>query len=164
MKFSEFFQSAKYKWLLWALGGLIVLLLVFQLGVYVGFRKANYAFRWGENYHRVFGGPKRGFFQEFEGRDFTNGHGAAGSIVSVNGEKLVVKGRDNVEKIINTDANTLVVKGRETLAVGDLKVDNAVVVIGTPNEDGSISAKIIRVFDAGERPVFPPPAPMTPFR
>ena len=160
MKFSEFFQSSKYTKLLWAICGLIVLLLTFQLGVFVGFRKANYAFRWGENYHRVFGGPKGGFFQEFEGRDFTSGHGVAGSIVSLGGNKLVVKGRDNVEKIINIDENTLVVKGRETLSVQDLKVDYIVVAIGTPNQDGSITAKIIRVFDPAEAPIFPPPGPM----
>ncbi len=140
------------------------MLLVFQLGVYVGFRKANYAFRWSANYHRVFGGPKGGFFQEFEGRDFTDGHGVAGSIVSSDGVKLIVKGRDNVEKIITTDAKTVVVKGRQALSVRDLRTDDTVVVIGAPNEDGSIAAKIIRIFDAAERPLFPPPGPPAPFR
>ena len=150
MNFREIFLSQKFKWLLAAVLSLIVLLLVFQLGVFVGFHKANFAFRWGENYHRAFGGPRGGFLRDFSGRDFTNSHGTAGTVAKIDNQDLVIKGRDGVEKIVHMADTTTIEKGRSAIKLSDIKVDDRVVVIGSPKDDGSIDAKIIRVFDASQ--------------
>jgi hypothetical protein len=161
MDIQTFFKSKQFKLVLSALGGLIILLIVFQLGMFVGFRKANFTFRWGENYHRAFGGPKGGFLKNFEGRDFTSGYGVVGNIIKIDGGLIVVKGSDNVEKIIAIDSITVINKGRQAIQLSDLKIDDRIVAIGSPKDDGSVMAKMIRVF--GSSNTFPlPPSFMPP--
>ncbi len=166
MNIKNFWQSLQakhFKWPLLALGAVIVLLLVFQLGVFVGLRKAGFSYRWADNYHRNFGGPRGGFMGEFMGefmgRDFINGHGTVGTVVKIDGHSLVVKGRDNVEKIINLTDQTVINIGRAAGTLSDIKVDSNVVVIGSPQADGSIEARIIRVFGLNNLPPFPPAEP-----
>jgi len=43
---------------------------------------------------------------------------------------------------------TAVLRGGETLELSDLKIGDAVTVIGAPNDKGQIEAKLIRVFDS----------------
>jgi hypothetical protein len=154
MDIQTFFKSKQFKLVLLALGGLIILLMVFQLGMFVGFRKADFAFRWGDNYYRAFGGPQGGFLRDFEGRDFTGGHGVAGSIIKIDGSSIIVKGSDNIEKVIVVDGATVISKGRQVIQLSDLKIDDRIVVIGSPKDDGSVAAKVLRVF--GPADVIPP--------
>ncbi len=155
MNIQNFFQSKYFKWVLVSIGALILLLLVFQAGVFVGFRKAGFSFKWGDNYHRAFGGPRNGFLRDFEGRDFISGHGTAGTIAKIDANSFVIKDQSGVEKIVNFDSSTSIKKGNVDVSFKDIKVDDRVVVIGTPKDDGSIEAKIIRVFDGA----LPPPHP-----
>lgn len=144
---NSFFQSKYFKGVLVGILCLIVLLMVFKVGMYVGFRKANFSFRWAENYHRNFGGPPRGFFPDFEGRDFISGHGTAGTVIKVNSNSLVVKDGNGVEKTIVVTDQTTIKKGMITVKLSDIALENHVVIIGTPKDDGTIEAKLIRVFD-----------------
>ena len=137
---------------------LVAALLIFQLGMYVGFRKANYSFGWGDNYHRTFGGPAGGFMRGFEGSDFVNGHGTAGTIASISDDGIIIKGGDGVEKMVTVSAKTSIIKGRTALKMSDLRIDDTVTVIGQPASDGTVNAEIIRVFGA----VPPPPSPSSP--
>lgn len=153
MDFNNFFQSKKFKIALIAIGALAVLLLVFKVGVFVGYKKANFSYRWGENYQRNFGGPRNGFLGDFRrgfgDKDFVNAHGTFGEIIELTkvglDNALVIKGQDDVEKIIITTKDTVVRKGNETMK-DYLKVGDHVVIIGSPNEQGQIEAKLIRVF------------------
>lgn len=136
------------------LGIVLIVLVSFAAGVAVGFRKARYSFAWGENYERHFmGGPRmepRGFMpplRKFEGRDLRNAHGAAGTIVSIAGDKLIVKDRDDKENTVAVTDKTLVKFLGENLSVGDLRPNDRIVVIGRPGEDGVVNADIIRVFE-----------------
>ena len=155
METPSFLQSKNTRVVLATVGVLIVLMAVFQLGIFVGFHKASFAFRWGDNYHRNFGGPAGGFLREFEGRDFINGHGTAGTIASIDGQTIVIKDRDNAEKIVRIQTDTTITKGRETVDISALKTDMDVVVIGSPQDDGSIDAKLIRIFEMGQPPLPP---------
>lgn len=151
MDFNKLFQSKSFKVGLIVLGAFIVLLLVFRAGVFVGYKKAQFSYRWGENYHRNFAGPRSGFFGDFrrgfgDRGGFINAHGTFGSVIKVDGNTIIVKGRDNVEKTVLVSDNTTINKGRETIKVSDLKVDDRVVIIGSPNDQGQIEAKLIRVF------------------
>ena len=146
MDLNKFFQSKTFKTVLCVIGGLIVLLLVFGAGAFVGFKKASFSYQWGENYHRNFAGPRGGFLGDFEGKDFIEAHGIVGQIIKIDGSTLIVKGKDGVEKIVLVSDKTGINNRRETVKVSDLKVDDQVVIIGSPNEQGQIEAKLIRLF------------------
>jgi hypothetical protein len=150
MDLNKFFQSRIFSSTLVVVSAVIVLLLVFALGAFVGFQKARFSFGWGENYHRVFGGPRGGFLPNFVGDDFINGHGTFGTIIKLEPGLLVVKGQDGVEKAFSIGDDTTIEKGRTVLTSNDLKVDEQVVVIGSPKTDGSIEAKLVRVFDRSD--------------
>ncbi len=153
------------RWVIIGLAGFIVVVLIFGVGVKVGGMKARFSYRWGENYHRNFAGPPGGFFGNFmmNDREFTDAHGVFGQIIKIDGSTLVVKGQDDVEKLIVVKGDTVINRFRDTVKVGDLKVDEYVVVIGSPNDSGQIEAKLIRVMPAspelqrGGPPM--PPAP-----
>jgi len=160
MNYSKFFQSKTFKIILWSLGGLVAFLLIFKMGMSVGFRKANFSFRWGENYHQNFGGPRGGFLGNWSGKDFIDAHGVTGQIIKIDGNTLVIKGRGDAEKIVALDEKTVIERFRETLKPADLKVDDLIVVIGEPNEAGQIEAKLLRVMPppvGGAPPMMPPP-------
>jgi hypothetical protein len=149
-----------FDWILKGLIGLIAALLIFQLGMFVGFRKASYSFGWGDNYHRVFGGPESGLMRDFVGRDFLNGHGLAGSIVSVDDPDIIIIGNDGIEKTVATTEHTAIVRGRQPIDLSDLFPDDTVTIIGRPEGNGIIFADIIRVLDFNHNaPLLPRPFP-----
>ncbi len=157
MDYNKFFQSKIFKMTLWGIAGLIILLLVFKAGMAVGFRKASFSYKWGENYHQNFGGPRGGFFQDFkkdfEGKDFIEAYGSFGQIIKIDpstgsgqAATLVVKdSRNNVEKIVLIKDGTVIKRFQETAKPAELKVDDRIVVIGEPNNAGQIEAKLIRL-------------------
>ena len=167
---NKLFQSRVFKRVTLGVAAFIILLIVFGLGTFVGFRKANFSYRWGENYHQNFAGPRGGFFGDFGGKDFINAHGVIGQIIKIDpstgstsspqassgqAATLIIKGMDNIEKIVLIEDDTIIERLRETLKTTDLKVDDTVVVIGQPNDAGQIEAKFIRLMP-------PPPAGMAP--
>ncbi|HTL39491.1 MAG TPA: hypothetical protein VL306_01640 [Methylomirabilota bacterium] len=143
----------RIKWALVGLGGLIILLLAFQFGMFVGFHKARFSYAWGDNYHRNFGGPQGGFLRDFSGKDFINGHGITGTVAKVETNTLVIKAQDGAEKTVNVTDQTTIRQGSQTIKISDLKPDERVVIIGTPKDDGTITAEIIRLFDAASMPM-----------
>ena len=163
MKFKEFVQTKIFKIIVRIVIGLVVCLLVFAAGVSVGSRKANFSYKWGENYHRNFGGPKGGFLREFRGEGFVEGHGTAGQIIKIDSltststPSLVIKGAQEAEKVVLLKNDTVINRLKETIKSGDLKVDDYVVIIGKPNDAGQIEAKLIRIMPPP--PAMPPQAP-----
>lgn len=145
LNMKNFFQSKFLQGIIFGLGLIIILLLVFKAGMMVGMRKAKFSYGWGENYHRNFGGPKGGFLRDSPGRDFIDANGTVGQIIKIDGQTVVVKGRDNVEKIILAQDDTTINRGRENIKLADLKIDDYIVTIGQPNSEGQIKAKLIRV-------------------
>lgn len=127
----------------------ISILLVFGAGIWVGGKKAQFSYRWADNYHKNFAGPREGFRGDWRmsrRNDFIDGHGSFGEIIELSDPGFVIMGRGDVEKMIITTEDTVVKKGKDTSEEG-LKVGDSVVVIGSPNEDGQIEAKLIRVFE-----------------
>ncbi len=159
MDTAAFFRSVWFTRALYGLGGLIVLLTVFQLGVVVGFHKARFSYRWAENYHRTFGGPRAGLWGDVEDHEFMDSHGLVGTVIKVDGTSVVVKGSDGLEKVISTTPATTLERGRQVVQLSDLKVDDKIVVLGSPQDDGSIAAKFIRIFDQLFDQALPPPPP-----
>jgi hypothetical protein len=137
------------KWILIGLGVFIIAALIFKAGMFVGAMKANFSFRWAEQYHKNFAGPRAGFFGDWRMPpfgDFIEGHGTFGEIIKIEGNNLVVKGRENIEKIVLVNEKTVIKSGFKDIKISDLKVGDMIVIIGSPNEQGQIEAKLIRVF------------------
>jgi hypothetical protein len=149
MKINNFFQSNIFKIIIIAIGSLIVLLLVFKLGIFIGYQKAAFSYNWAENYPRNFGGPRPGLPgipDEFRGKDFMNSHGTAGNIIKIDNNIITIKGNDNIEKNIVVSDKTAINAMNKNLNLSDLRVDDKVVIIGSPNEQGQIEARFIRIF------------------
>jgi len=145
MDINNFFQSNTFKIIIGIIGAFVVLLFVFGAGMLVGFKKADFSFKWGENYHQNFGGPKRGILNNFSGNDFISGHGVFGRIIKIDDSTLVIDDRQDIEKIVVIRNDTIIKKFQETIKLTDLKVNDYIIVIGEPNSDGQTEAKFIRV-------------------
>ncbi|MFA6158316.1 MAG: hypothetical protein WC763_01695 [Candidatus Paceibacterota bacterium] len=132
---------------------LICALLIFQAGVAVGYRKASFSRELGNNFYRMFDGgfgsqgrggmmPPPGFmFAE----NLPGGHGATGRIASLNLPSFIVVGPDGIERVVVVSDDTDIRRFRETLEPADLVVGDQVVVLGSPDEAGQISARLIRI-------------------
>ncbi|MBM2817660.1 MAG: hypothetical protein HW401_250 [Parcubacteria group bacterium] len=152
MNNKNIFESKNLRRILWGVGIAIAILLIFQAGMFVGYRKASFSYRWGNNYYRAFGEHRGGermmggrMMDSFRGKDFTNSSGAIGRILSINLPTLAIENGDGIEKIILIADDTSIKRFRETINVADLKIGDFVVVIGAPNDSSQVEAKIVRV-------------------
>ncbi len=144
---NEFFKSNHFNKLLIIIAAVLVLTFVFAAGVFVGQAKERFSNRWEKNYYGNIMGPDRRGMMDFDRRGF-NGHSGLGQIIKIEGGSLVVKDRGNVEKTILVGEQTSLIKGFESLKMSDLKIDDRIIVIGRPNDQGQIEAKLIRVMPA----------------
>lgn len=138
------------KWIIVGLLAIIVIILVFGVGVLIGEMKARFSYRWAEQYHRIFAGPRTGFFGDwrtFPRGGFIEAHGNFGEIIETKENEFLIKGKEDVEKVILITDKTIIQKGREEVEKENLKIGDWVVVIGSPNKEGKIEAKLIRIFN-----------------
>jgi hypothetical protein len=162
MNIQETIKTRNFKIAALAVGVIIIALVSFAGGVAIGFHKARFSYKFGENYERNFvGGPFQGpgmmegrgpqeMMRNFDGRGFRNGHGIAGSIISVVDNKIVIKDRAGQENTITVSDQTLIKSGQDTIKVADLKQDEQIVVMGRPGDNGTINADLIRVFNSSD--------------
>ncbi|MDP1884252.1 MAG: hypothetical protein Q8L10_02690 [Candidatus Moranbacteria bacterium] len=163
----EFIRSKTFKTIAAVVGVFLVAVVSFGTGVAVGLHKARFSADFGRNYERNFMGPRfdggpgpmggPGFFdgsrypdkmmRQLEGRDLRNGHGLAGTVISVTDNNIIVKDRDNKEYTVAVNDKTLIKSRQDDLKVGDLKADDQIVVMGSPDDSGVINASLIRVFN-----------------
>lgn len=150
----EIIQSKKFKIIASVTGAIVLLIISFAAGVHVGYRKARYSYQWGANYERDFGGPRMGmngpvgrFAHDFSGQNFRNGYGLAGTVVSVSGNNIIVKDRDNQENTVSVSDKTLIKSGSSDLKVSNLVAGQRIIVMGNPASNGVINADLIRVFN-----------------
>jgi hypothetical protein len=155
------FESRVVFRILCAIGIIIVSLLIFSAGITVGFYKASFGRAWGDNYERNFGMmPNRPMF----GQDnFPNANGAIGKIIKITLPTIIVQDKDNTEKVILIKDDTKIQKMMSEVKPSDLAIDDFVVIIGSPNDQGQIEAKLIRIMPAG-MPLPPPPQIPAPIR
>jgi hypothetical protein len=147
MKIEDFFQSKIFKWITLGVACFLILAFVFGVGVFVGAKRADFSFRWAEEYHRNFAGPEGGFFGNIMDtkNGFIDANGCIGQIININGQKLTIKGKDNVEKIVLVSDKTTIIFQRKDLKLSELKADDNIIIMGRPNDQGQIEADFIRV-------------------
>ncbi len=162
MDIKETFKSNKFRIIIGVIGVFLIVLLSFSCGVMVGFHKARFSYEWGQNYERNFvghslnrgnfpppvneGGGMIGFFRQMEGDDLRNAHGLAGTVISVSGNNVIVKDREEKENTIAVNDKTIIKHNADNLNVSDIKTGDHVVVMGAPDNQGVVSADLIRVF------------------
>ena len=153
MNIDKMFESKNFKRFFIGMVIAIAILLIFEAGESVGFHKARFSYRWAENYQQNFGGGMMGrggmmgIAGGFSGRDYINTHGIFGPIIKIDGNTIIIKDKDNTEKTITVSSKTTIRKGMQNAAINDLKVDDNITVIGSPNDQGQIEAKFIRLFN-----------------
>lgn len=150
----DFMASARARWIIGTLGGVVIFLLAFGLGVSVGYEKALFSSAWGMNYEHNFSGPLRGMVPGVESE---NAHGAAGTVIDISGTTISVKDDDNDERSIVVASDTVIRKIDEMIPLSALSIGDRVVAIGAPNAAGQVEAHFIRVFPAGAPPPEPQP-------
>ncbi len=137
----KFFESRTAFTVLCTTGVLLVVVLIFSFGVTVGFHKASFGQAWEQNYEHNFGmRPNRPMFE-----NFPNAHGATGKIIKTELPTVIVEDRDNTERVVLIKDDTQIQEARNNVNAADLKINDFVVVIGTPNEQGQVEAKFIRI-------------------
>jgi hypothetical protein len=127
--------------------GIIIILsvvIVFEVGVFVGFRKALFSGHLGDNYYRAFGSHRPQMIN-MEADDLPASFGAAGKIVKVNLPEIIIADRDNVEKTILITNDTIIKQFRGDASTSDILQNDFAVVIGSPNDKSQIEAKLIRI-------------------
>ena len=130
-------------------------LVIFQAGLLVGYSKAVYSNRLGENYFKSFDGREAqredavGLRKIFVmGMEVPGGHGAVGKIVQINFPTFIVASNDGIEKVVRVNDQTLVRHTKTENGTTSLAVDDIVVVLGSPNDAGEVEAKLIRIMPA----------------
>ncbi len=140
------------KWVIFGVAVFAIVVLIFGAGMVMGGMKARFSYRWAENYSQNFGGPREGFLGNlgkppFPGRNFIESRGSFGEIIKISDSDIVMKGQGDVEKVIIITENTIIEKVASKIRKEDLKIGDRIVVIGSPNEEGQITAKLIRIFN-----------------
>ena len=137
------FDSKLFTRFLYGVGGALVVSVIFSAGILVGFHKASFGRAWGEHYIDNFGtgdGSTMGINQHFP-----NAHGAIGKIIKIELPTIIVQDRDNTEKVVLISDDTDIENGRAEATSADLQLNNFVVVVGAPDDQGQIEAKFMRI-------------------
>lgn len=152
---STWVTSPKHSRFVIGVAFLLIAALIFQAGIVVGYHKATFGDRMGKAYYRAFDKD----FSHMKGKGekkmrqgamdrIPAGFGAAGKIVQVNLPTIVMVGPDNIERYVEITNDTLIKQFNDNVASTSLKIDQHAVVIGEPNTDGVIVAKLIRLLPA----------------
>ncbi len=134
-QFKKIVNSKKIEYILVTLGFIAVVIFVFHIGEDFGYRRAEITSHSMGNNHN------RGFLSD----DQTNTHGVVGNVASIINNKLLVVDDDGTEKTVLISTSTIIRKQHDTITPDVIKVDDSVIVIGQPNTNNEIEAKIIRV-------------------
>ncbi len=78
-------------------------------------------------------------------KELVSPHGTLGTISSINGNILMVRGQNNIEKSIIATTSTSIRHDNDEKTVSDLHASDTVIIFGVPIDDGQIEAKLIRI-------------------
>lgn len=143
-------KSPKLSSLVRILAVLLVLAIVFWAGTAIGYRKAEFSYLSSSNYFRAFGmhggvlgNGMMGVIPDVD--SLLGGHGASGKVISVSLPNLIVSDGSGTEKNILITGETVIRSARSTIASTSIKNNDLIVVIGEPNDNGSINDRLIRI-------------------
>jgi hypothetical protein len=147
-KIKEVTESKMFKNIICGFGILVAAAIIFEAGIFVGFHRASFGRDWRDNYSRNFGPGRHGPMTGDMPENFPNAHGVIGKIIKIQLPSIIVEDNDNTEKVVLIKDDTQIRKMREAGTKDDLKIDASIIVIGSPNDQGQIEAKLIRILPA----------------
>ncbi len=143
---SSFLESKIVRTILWILGGLIVLVVVFGLGISVGYERAGFASGFDRNYFRIFYGvPPGGPVGLMAPSMPLATHGVVGTVIDLGTSTISVKDQQGNEQSVAVSSGTDIRDGNGNIMIGNIIVGDQIAVIGEPNSDGQIYARFIRI-------------------
>jgi len=144
---SNFLESKKVRAVLWILGGLIVLFVVFGLGISVGYQRAGFAAGFDRNYYHIFFGSPVGGPAGMMPPPMPVGiHGVVGTVIDVGSSTISVQDENSNEQSVAISSETIIRDGESNVMLADVPVGDSITVIGEPNSQGQIDARFIRIF------------------
>jgi hypothetical protein len=140
-------ESKIVRTILWILGGLIVLFVVFGLGITVGYNRAGFAANFNQNYYRNFYGALPGGSTGSAVPPPTPSatHGVVGTVIDVGTSTISVKDQQNNEQSVAISPETDIRSGDTNITIGSVAFGEQIAVIGEPNSEGQIDARFIRI-------------------
>ncbi len=159
----DLFHTKPFRAVLWILGTLVILMIVFGSGVAVGYRSGLFASRYGQDYYRNFIGAGHGGMGMFPGGmmppPIVNQYGVIGTVISVGSSTISMQDPAGNEQSIMLDAATVIREMDATVSASQIREGSHIAVIGEPNDTGQIHARFIRVFLASSSILRPPANP-----
>jgi len=144
---SNFLESRTVRTILWVLGGLIVLFVVFGLGIAVGYERAGFAAGFDRNYYRIFfgGPPPDGAVGMMAPPMPAAIHGVVGTVIDLGTSTISVADRQDNEQSVVISPGTVLRNSDGTITIAGIAVGDTIAVIGEPNSEGQIDARFIRI-------------------
>jgi hypothetical protein len=127
-------DATKANMVMYGIGILFIIIIIFQAGMLVGARKDHY---FQNNTAR---GDRYPIMERLPAA-----HGTTGIIISINFPSIVVADKDNTEKTLFVRDTTVIRGVSGDLTFSELKTGDLITVIGTPTPQGSLLANFIRV-------------------
>jgi hypothetical protein len=141
---SQFVKSKLFAGVVMGVAITLVVICIFEAGVALGYHEATFSSHWGENYSTNFGGTDYGLDSHQP-----TAHGSIGKILSVSTSgattTLVVDGDSHPEQKVLVDSDTTIRSQENTMTVSSLTAGTYVVILGTPDDQGVIDAKLVRI-------------------
>lgn len=141
----DFLQSPNISKIIGVLAIVLVLLLVFQVGMAVGYRRGTFSAGWNMAYQRDLRDPHFLFAPFTLDNDRPDPHGVFGRIVSVRLPEILVKGPSSVEQTVEISPTTTIRSMHSNASTSDLVIGGQVTIIGEPRGNGTIRANFIRL-------------------
>lgn len=148
-KIKGFTTKKHIKTLLYVLGTLFILCAILQFGIFIGYHKASFARDWGDGYKENFGMERPESFKGMMRNRLPTAYGASGKILSVTLPTFIVEDSNGTEKTIYVSTSTLIKSAMQDASSSVITVDAIVMVIGDPNTNGQIEAKLVRIMPTG---------------
>lgn len=143
---SNFLESKKVRVVLWVLGELIVLFVVFGLGIAVGYDRAGFAAGFDQNYFQNFyGAVPHGPLGMATPPMPAAIHGVVGTVIDLSTSTISVKDQQNNEQSVAVSSGTAIRDADNDVTIGSVAVGDRIAVIGEPNSAGQIDARFIRI-------------------
>lgn len=117
MDIKKIISNTLLRRIIYTVVAVIAILVVFNAGMAVGFRKAT----------------------------FMNTNSAFGRVVKIDDESFVVRGPQGMDKMVFYDRSTMIRRLRDNVPPDGLNLNDYVAVVGTPNNACQLQAKIIRI-------------------
>lgn len=145
MDLKDLHQSRTVRGILIGILATLIVIIIFQAGVFVGYRKAAFSFRLGDNYYKTFRGGEAMKVVGFDNGPIPGGHGAVGRIVRINLPELVIASEGDIEKTVILGSSTIIKRFDNSISPQEIMTDDYAVILGSPDDEARIMAKFVRL-------------------